>query len=692
MTSVTIENKKVRISGSPAGERKLSLLSGEIHYWRLDPANWCAALQRTREMGLEIVATYVCWDYHELQPGHYDFRGKSDPRRDLLGFLELCAQEDFWVIIRPGPYIYSEWRNNGVPDYAAQRHRLDAAFQAAAEPYMAAVVEALRPHLATQGGRIILWQADNEIDPWPHLYTEELGLGNKPGPFQEFLQERYGQIEALNEQWCTSYATFEEARATRHMLPQQPDMMRRYLDVTRFGHWYVNKVARWATTTYRDLGVDVPIILNTYSGVATQRWADLEAIAHVVGPDIYPSNEFAHRDNEHRNFLDMVRYTRTYSRLPYIPEFEAGIWDDWLADVRTLTPNHYRLMCLSAMMAGAAGWNWYMLVNRDNWYQSPINEWGRTRTPLFQAFRQIVSLFKEIDAPALTKLSKTALTYDPLPRATTRPGQALLQAFYDAGIDYEFYDPEHGDCGQPLLFYAGEHWASETVQENLLRYVENGGHLVMLGAFPRFDDALHNHNALDIPMPEGIVSSAPGPRRLALDLGVGDGYEVRSTWVYNYQKTPGQPIGVEVLGSDAFSAEELALQFSLQNGARYTAGYSQQRERGRLTVVGLEPTPALLLALHAFAGVSIAARSATPGVQGALFENDDAFYLIAANNGEEEKSATFVVDRDILPNARWRVEDLLSRETAGEWCAENGGRLTVRLPRKDGTILRLAAV
>lgn len=703
MTTVTIEDKKIRLSGLPSGDLALPLLSGEVHYWRLDPANWCAALQRAREMGLDIVATYVCWDFHELQAGHHDFSGKSDPRRDLSGFLDLCAAEDLWVIIRPGPYIYSEWRNNGVPDYAAQHHRLDPAFQEAAAPYMTAVAKALRPHLATQGGRIILWQADNEIDPWPHLYTEELGLGNKAGPFQRFLQQKYGSIEALNEGWCTSYADFDEARATRLMQPEQPDMMRRYLDFVRFGHWYVNEVARWATNCYRDLGVDVPIILNTYSGVATQRWADMEAIADVVGPDIYPSNEFAHRSNEHRNFLDMVRYTRTYSRLPYIPEFEAGIWDDWLADVRALTPNHYRLMCLSAMLAGAAGWNWYMLVNRDNWYLSPINEWGRTRPQLFEAFQQIVALFKEVDAPALAKLSSTALTYDPLPRGTTRPGQALLQAFYDAGIDYEFYDPERGACGQRgcrhrLLFYAGEHWASDAVQRNLLRYVEDGGHLVLLGAFPRFDDELRSHNVLEIPMPEGIVSSAPGKRPVALDLGDGGApaddasNKVHSSWFYNYQNVPGEPISVELLESDTYSAEELALQFNLQRGVRYTVGYSQQRGQGQLTVVGLEPSPALILALHAFAGVSMPVRSATPGVQGALFENGDDLYLIAANNGDEEKTATFVVDRDRLPNASYQVEDLLSREATRKWCAAENERLTVTLPRKDGTILRLKAV
>ena len=691
MTTVSIENKKIKV-----GEQRLPLLSGEIHYWRLDPANWRTVLQRTREMGLNIVATYVCWDYHELEPGKYDFEGHSDSRRDLLGFVELCAAEGFWLIVRPGPYIYSEWRNNGVPDYAARYHRLDPAFQQAAAPYMQAVVQALRPHLATHGGRIILWQADNEIDPWPHLYTEELGLGNKPGPFQAFLRRRYGSIEALNESWCSAYADFDDARATRLMLPEQPDMMRRYLDVTHFRHWYVDEVARWATKTYRELGVDVPIVLNTYSGVETQRWADMETIADIVGPDIYPSNEFAHRQNEHRNFLDAVRYTRTYSRLPYIAEFEAGIWDDWLPDVRTLTPNHYRLICLSALMAGAAGWNWYMLVNRDNWYLSPINEWGRTRPQLFAAFRQIVSLFQEIDAPALSKVCTTAVTYDPLLRATTRPAQPLLQAFYDAGIDYEFYDPERGECHQPLLFYAGEHWASAAVQENLLRYVENGGHLVCIGDFPRYDERLRPHNALRIPLPEGIVSSAPGQKRLALTLG-DHADEVRSTWFYNYRR-PAVDDGnrdrlvARQLDSDGFTAEELRLQFNLQTGVGYDVGFSERRGRGRLTVLGLEPSPALLLALHRFAGVSIPARSTTPGALGALCCDDDGFYLIAVNNGEEEKTATFVLDRDILPNARIEVEDLLSREEEQRLNLQESRQLTVKLPRKDGTILRLRAL
>jgi hypothetical protein len=194
MASVRIADKKVWVD-----DVSIPLLSGEVHYWRLDPANWLLVLQRAREMGLQVIATYVCWDFHELEPGRYDFRGETDPRRNLLGFLDLLTDEDFWIILRPGPYIYSEWRNNGVPDDAACLHRLDPAFQGRASPYMQSVVDATRSYLATRGGPIILWQADTEIDPWAPWYTEQRGRDHLTviglAPFPELIRALYDHVD-----------------------------------------------------------------------------------------------------------------------------------------------------------------------------------------------------------------------------------------------------------------------------------------------------------------------------------------------------------------------------------------------------------------------------------------------------------------------------------------------------------------
>lgn len=675
MPAVTIRENKVWVGDTP-----IPLLSGEVHYWRLDPNSWRATLERVAEMGISIVATYACWDYHQIAPGRYDFEGATEPRRDLTGFLDLLTEMGFWIIFRPGPYIYSEWSNNGVPDEAAQYHRLDPRFQAMAEHYMAAVTEAALPYLASSGGRIILWQADNEIDPWPHLYTEAIGLGRQPGCFHEYLRDKYADIGALNSAWRTNLPSFEHARAVSEMFRDDPVLLARYNDYRDFLHWYVNKVAAWATGVFRRLGVDVPVILNAYSGVGTQVWAELEQIADLVGSDIYPSQEHLHRAGEQRHILEAIRYSRTFSKIPYVAEFEAGIWHDWLADVGTLSPNHYRLICISVLQAGVAGWNWYMLVNRDNWYQTPINEWGRTRPPLFAAFSQITALFGALDPTTLEKVCHTAVTFDPLQRSTTRPGQDLLQSLHEADIDYEFFDLTNRMTDKPIAFYAGGAWISAQSQQSLVEYVENGGHLVCVGAYPKQDEHMHPLNLLDIAEPDGIVTGQ-GSMRLSLF-----GQTVESPWFYQYDDAPGTAIDAERQTPRTPGSEELVYQFGLQTGLRYTVGYQAKRGRGTVTVIGLQPTAALLLALHKEFGVDIPARSLVGGVTSGFFRRDGDYYLIATNDGNEAKAVVFQLTGFA---GAWQATDL---DSGRSWQADlRDGRLTVMMPRKDGMIVRLSA-
>jgi len=445
-------------------------------------------------------------------------------------------------------------------------------------------------------------------------------------------------------------------------------------------------VADWAVKTYRQFVVDVPIYLNAYSGVAIQPWADLESIADLAGPDIYPSRELALRSEEHRKLMEAVRYTRAYSRLPYIPEFEAGIWHDWLGDVGTLSPNHYRMICLSALLAGAAGWNWYMLVNRDNWYQCPINEWGRTRPDLFEAFQQITELFHEIEPPSLVKLTDTAVTFNTLQRGSERPGQKLLHALYTADIDYEFYDVDRERCDQPFLLYAGGNWLSKSAQERLKAYIESGGHLVCVGAYPHLDDTLHSLNLLEIKDPPGIISGSPGGLWIEVL-----GRKLKSHWAFNYMETPGTPIIAMRLAPGGQTMEELSLQMSLQAGAQYTIGYTEERGRGCLTMIGLSPSSELLLALHEHLQVRLPSRSLASQISTALFRRDREFYVIAVNDGQEDKIAEVVLDDKLFGLPAWRARNLVSDQ---EWSVNlhESNHLTFPVPRKDGVIVHLQGV
>ena len=74
MPEVAIKKRQVFI-----GKKSVPLISGEMHYWRLNPASWDDCLTAIRRMGISVVATYVPWFYHEYQRGKFDFTGKTDP-------------------------------------------------------------------------------------------------------------------------------------------------------------------------------------------------------------------------------------------------------------------------------------------------------------------------------------------------------------------------------------------------------------------------------------------------------------------------------------------------------------------------------------------------------------------------------------------------------------------------------------
>lgn len=86
-------------------------VSGSVHYARVPRPAWRDRLLRLYMAGLNAVQVYVPWNYHEPQPGVYDFSGD----RDVEAFLDLAAELGLLVILRPGPYICAEWEMGGLP-------------------------------------------------------------------------------------------------------------------------------------------------------------------------------------------------------------------------------------------------------------------------------------------------------------------------------------------------------------------------------------------------------------------------------------------------------------------------------------------------------------------------------------------------------------------------------------------------
>ncbi len=673
MPKVQISEKQIAV-----GSKKIPLISGEVHYWRLNPSYWEEVLSRVKEMGLKVVATYVPWDYHEHKRGHFDFTGKVDQTRNLKAFLELTRKMGFWVIIRPGPYIYSEWPNEGAPAYAYRYHRLHPQFQKYAQVYLKNVMEVVRPFLASKkNGHIILLQADNEIDPWPDVFGTQYGLHGKPGMFQQFLKDLYkGSLQELNESWETDYKSFDQAGPfIATMLAGETGLalkgdheLKRNIDYLKFKYFYSKKCAEWNVQAYRKLGVDIPIYLNLYPFFYAHDWIQMQDTADMVGVDLYPSNELGEDPFEQRKFIDKIRYLKEVSTVPYIAEFAAGVWHARHYETGALTPNHYRLLSFSALLGGVAGWNWYMLVNRDNWYMSPINEWGRTRSELYDVFKQLVKVYHELHPATLEQINHVAVTFNPIQYAARSfsHNNSILTALYESDVDYALYNPQAGACPKKFLFYAGNQWLEESAQRNLRLFVESGGTLIAFRDYPRKTDQFEPSSIIGFEDPHSTLFEFK--RKFSVQFAANrPKIEVVSS-VYCFEKVKGEKIRADFGGY-----------------GKSTIGYIKKVGKGRIIHIGVEPTRELVLELLQYLKIPLAAHSITRDVKTALFQRGKNYYLVATNNGSEDKSASIHLTALGNNPRKMVIRNLLTGEKLLS-SHERRQPFTFEIPRKDGKV------
>lgn len=143
--------------------RRVQLVSGAIHYWRIPRAEWEERLRASHDGGLNTVETVVPWNIHEYRPGEYRF----DDNRDLDAFLTLCGRLGLYAFVRPSPYICAELDAGGLPLWLPLEPGV--AFRRANPVYLAHVdrwYDRLIPLLAaqqwTRGGPVVLVQVENE--------------------------------------------------------------------------------------------------------------------------------------------------------------------------------------------------------------------------------------------------------------------------------------------------------------------------------------------------------------------------------------------------------------------------------------------------------------------------------------------------------------------------------------------------
>lgn len=529
------------------------LVSADYPYYRDDRANWADRLQTLKSLGIQVVTAYIPWRHHQLSPTQApDFVGQTQPNRDVLGFLALCASLELPVIMKPGPFVHAELNYGGLPDWTCPVNNpeiepllnaygssvywtgaaldnsgtqvapwplpapFSPAFSHLVHTWMAQVSEqVIRPHEAPDGPIIALQIANEGIysngqhAPWAYDYSPSaLAL------YREFLQARYQTLDHYNQQNATQFTAWEHIPAPQdgHSQHRQP-----YIDWGEFQADYMRQIfLHWSAR----LQTRLPIFINQNP-----------PLGEPFGTDSWLTRVEPERwNNVHYGFTNWVgdvsanpatfdRYILTAKRTPGVNLEEnwgfGELYDAAYVDAAT---SFYQTLAI--LNAGATGFNVYTGVataGRDPNLEiiprmpypdaAPVTEHGEI-TPKAEIVRWLTTFMARYGAEFLAcqPVQPAAWgVYLPAARwgawdweSGGTHGQQLARFQWQMRqmhLDYGVLNLQATTVQDwlrfPYLMTACDRTMHRAVQEKLVEYARSGGRLALVGSLPDLDEHFH---------------------------------------------------------------------------------------------------------------------------------------------------------------------------------------------------------
>jgi len=551
------------------------IFGAEIQYFRLDPRHWQKVLQQFQATGLRTVTTYVQWATHLVgEPdaahpaGVLDFTGKTDPRRNLLRFLDLVADAGLELNFRCGPFCCNEmvhgayppwlvlgdpalmvwdWQNRTTQGYwigkkeGSQPSYLHPVYLDWCRRWFAEVDQLIAPRLKANGGFITMLNLDNEISYIVRdgfLDSDYNPVNVAPGGFyHQFLAETYGSAASLP--YARRFAAIEDVVPPRAVPETVGRDIAWYTDWMRFKTWamcrYIGELRRMHEANgVRDVTFMTNFNPHLPEGVPT-RMPDFEqATGGIVGYDFYRGSFMSY--SGYQSMARVLKLMNATLRYTWSAEFMAGTWNKVLSG--RVSDDHMRFMARCAFAQGCKAIDWFMFHDRDCWGDAPVSSHGHPRPSHAVLAETPRLLFERIaDWDALTPQTDVAIVYDllqhlhtaigdPMPCADNdqyvgKPAVAGVQAglasqeYYglfrlveQAGAQAAVVDIMHSAeplARHRLAFLPGSPLLEAKANEILRDYVAAGNTLVVTGPWPTLDEAGRPLTFLGLDQPAGAA-------------------------------------------------------------------------------------------------------------------------------------------------------------------------------------------
>jgi beta-galactosidase len=420
------------------------LISGEIHYFRLDPLLWEKHLRLLKKAGANTTSTYVPWDWHEYEEGKFDFSGVTHPARNLLRYLDLCKNIGLYLIVKPGPYILAEYESHGLPGWLLQRCSTDAFAKDENGIIIAPDVmsylsdefldytfrwyDQIMPLIArnqfSRGGPVTMMQVCNEVGVFQWLSGRIDYNPSVVRLYKQFLKEQYRDIHALNSVYGTCYAAWDEVEPPRGAVSMKQDY-RAYHDFHLFYRHYFALYIDTLVRRIRAYDIDVqlthnvpgwifgnaaelPMLISTYTEVMKQHRDIAFGLDHI--PE-FVSFRNAHSDLACNKILKAMQ--------PHGPvwaaEFQAGTREHHVKS----DPNDMETFYYASLAHGLVGFNYYMFSQGINppgkgffgetfYFQTPLDPKG-IPSSLYKVTKKFAEFIRREEQYLLSSRTRAAI-------------------------------------------------------------------------------------------------------------------------------------------------------------------------------------------------------------------------------------------------------------------------------------------
>ena len=287
-----IGNKTFLLDGKP-----FVIKAAEIHYTRIPAEYWEHRIQLCKALGMNTICIYAFWNIHEQKPGEFDFSGQND----IAAFCRLAQKYDMYIMLRPGPYVCSEWEMGGLPWWLLKKDDIklrtnDPYFLERTKLFMNEIGKQLADLQITKGGNIIMVQVENEYGSYAtdkeyiaNIRDIVKGAGFTDVPLFQCDWSSNFQNNALDDLvWTINFGTGanidEQFKKLKEVRPNTPLMCSEFWSGW-FDHWGRKHEIRDAETMVSglkdmlDRGISFSLYM-THGGTTFGHWGGANSPAY----------------------------------------------------------------------------------------------------------------------------------------------------------------------------------------------------------------------------------------------------------------------------------------------------------------------------------------------------------------------------------------------------------------------------